>query len=374
MNIAYFISDHGFGHATRASAVMSAVRRVAPSVHFEIFTQTPDWLFQDLPPGAFAVHPLLADIGVVQSGPLLENLPLTLQRLNAFLPFDSALVADLAQKINRLRCALVVCDIAPLGLAVARAAGRPSVLVENFTWDWIYAGYTDREPGLKAHIAYLQEVFASADYRIQTEPANRTASAHLVTRPVSRPPRQSRDQTRSRLGISHEASVVLVTMGGIPATYEFWDQLIECAQVYFIVSGGSEAIIRRGNLIRLPQHSDFFHPDLVNACDAVVGKVGYSTLSEVYHAGLPFGYVSRELLCEMKVLKAFIKSEMQGIEIAEAEFESAAWAQRLPELLALSRSPQPAVNGACQAADFICRLLQLPADVAGHQAGQGGRR
>lgn len=154
-NIAYFISDHGFGQATRAGAVMSAVCRVALAVHFEIFTQTPGWLFQDLPPGAFTLHPLLADIGVAQSGPLHENLPLTLERLNAFLPFDPALVADLAKKINRLRCTLVVCDIAPLGLAVARAAGRPSVLIENFTWDWIYAGYTDREPGLKAHIAYL---------------------------------------------------------------------------------------------------------------------------------------------------------------------------------------------------------------------------
>lgn len=353
-NIAYFISDHGFGHATRASAVMAAVRQVAPRVHFEIFTQAPGWLFQDLLADGFTLHPLLTDIGMAQSGPLHENLPLTLQRLDAFLPFKPELVADLARKIAKLLCALVVCDIAPLGLAVARAAGRPSVLIENFTWDWIYAGYTDREPRLTPHIAYLQDVFASADYHIQTEPAFRTTSAHLVTHPVSRLPRLSRDETRARLGLSREAPVVLITMGGIPDTYDFWGHLSECGQVYFIVPGGSETTTRRGNLSLMPHRSEFFHPDLVNASDAVVGKAGYSTIAEAYHACLPFGYVPRERFRETGVLKAFIKSEMQGFEIGEVEFKSGAWVTRLPELLALPRRPRPAVNGATQAADFIC--------------------
>jgi hypothetical protein len=358
--IAYFISDHGFGHATRAGAVMAAIRQITPDVHFEIFTQAPGWLFQDLLAGAFTLHSLLTDIGVAQSGPLVENWPLTLQRLDAFLPFDPARVADLARKIEELHCALVVCDIAPLGLAVARTAGRPSVLIENFTWDWIYAGYTDREPRLTPHIDYLQDVFASANYHIQTEPAFPTASAHLVTRPVSRAPRLSRDETRARLGLPREAPVVLITMGGIPDTYDFWGHLSECGQVYFIIPGGSETTTRRGNLALMPHRSEFFHPDLVNACDAVVGKAGYSTIAEAYHAGLPFGYVSRERFREATVLKAFLQSEMQGIEIGEPEFKAGAWVARLPELLALPRSPRPAVNGAAQAADFICQIVQAP--------------
>ena len=30
-----------------------------------------------------------------------------------------------------------------------------------------------------------------------------------------------------------------------------------------------------------------FHPDLVNASDAVIGKAGYNTLAEVFYAGTP---------------------------------------------------------------------------------------
>lgn len=361
-NIAYFISDHGFGHATRAGAVMAAILQVEPAACFEVFTQAPGWLFHDMAPGACTLHSLLTDVGVAQSGPLVENLPLTLQRLDEFLPFDPTLVAGLARKIEELRCSLVVCDIAPLGIAVARAAGRPSVLIENFTWDWIYAGYADQEPRLKTHSAYLQEVFASADYRIQTEPACRTASADLVTHPVSRLPRRSREETRARLGLPAEAPAVLITMGGIPHTYDFWDQLSDRPQVYFIVAGSCETTACSGNVVRLPQHSEFFHPDVINACDAVVGKAGYSTVAETYHAGLPFGYVPRERLRETSVLKAFIRREMQGIEISEAEFKAGTWMERLPELVALPRLPRRAVNGAAQTADFICRLLQAPAD------------
>ena len=36
--LAYFISPHGFGHAARAAAVMSALHTQDPALQFEIFT------------------------------------------------------------------------------------------------------------------------------------------------------------------------------------------------------------------------------------------------------------------------------------------------------------------------------------------------
>jgi hypothetical protein len=40
-HIAYFISPHGFGHASRAAAVMEALYKIESSIRFEIFTTTP---------------------------------------------------------------------------------------------------------------------------------------------------------------------------------------------------------------------------------------------------------------------------------------------------------------------------------------------
>jgi len=58
-------------------------------------------------------------------------------------------------------------------------------------------------------------------------------------------------------------------------------------------------------------------------------------------------------------LKTFIRSRIQAIEIGAAEFKAGAWVARLPELLALPRLQRSEVNGATQAADFICRLSNL---------------
>lgn len=335
---------------------MAAIRDRAPGAWFEVFTTTPAWLFEDSLRDGFAVHPVLTDIGLAQVGPMHEDISLTVRRLDEFLPFDPALVAGLAGQIKQLECGLVVCDIAPLGLAVAKAAGLPSVLIENFTWDWIYADYLDEAPGLKAHSDYLRDMFASAGYHIQTEPAAPGPAAHLRTRPVSRRPRTDAGAIRDRLAIPREARAVLITMGGIPDVYGFLDQLAAQREFYFVVPGAGAGGERRGNVRLFPHRSEFYHPDLVNACDAVVGKAGYSTIAETFQAGVPMGYTLRTRGREATVLGAFIQREMASLEIPEAEFNAGTWLADLPRLMDLPRRPHAGPNGAAQVADFVCRL------------------
>ncbi|HEX7593411.1 MAG TPA: glycosyltransferase family protein [Anaerolineae bacterium] len=355
--IAYFVSPHGFGHAARASAVMAALHEIDPAFHFDIFTRVPRWFFDDSLRGAFTYHPLLTDIGLVQETALREDLAATVAALNRFLPFRPTLVRDCAAQVARLKCELVVCDIAPLGIAVARAAGIPSVLVENFTWDWIYRGYARDEPRLRGAIAYLRGAFRSVDYYIQTEPVCRYGAADLTTAPISRTPRLSRMATREKLEILRAAKAVLITMGGIPGKYDFLRRLNEQRGVHFVIPGNGGSARRESNLVLLPHHSEFYHPDLVNACDAVIGKLGYSTVAEVYHAGIPLGYVSRARFRESPVMARFVRRRMNGVAISEAQFLTGDWLRHLPDLLALLRLHRREQNGAAQAARFIAKLL-----------------
>lgn len=356
--IAYFITPHGYGHAARSVAIMAALNELEAGIRFEIFTRVPAWVFEDSLNFSFGFHQVLTDIGLAQKNSLVEDLPETLERLAQFLPFELALVNELADQVKRLGCQATLCDISPLGIAVAKAAGLPAVLIENFTWDWIYAGYLSSEPRLAPYISDLQGWFASADYHIQTRPMCLPQSADLTTAPVSRKYRTPAAETRRKLDLPLEAKVILLTMGGIPWDFNtFFERLAGQPDIYFIIPGGSERVMQRANLVLLPHHSEFYHPDLVNVADGVIGKLGYSTLAEVYHAGLPFGYIPRPGFRESEVLAQYVDQNMSSLAITAAQFESGAWLSRLAELLALPRIERAEPNGADEAAYFIAGLL-----------------
>jgi UDP:flavonoid glycosyltransferase YjiC (YdhE family) len=325
-----------------------------------LYTQVPEWFFIASKPGSYTYHDCFSDVGLAQTTPLSEDLDLTLERLNRLLPFRPDNLASLKKEILGTQCKLVVCDIAPLGIAVAQAAGLPSILIENFTWDWIYQGYLDVEPRFHQPIEYLHQVFSEANYHIQTEPVCVPSTGrHLTTHPVSRSARTSPGEIRSRLDIPPDVKIVLISMGGIQGEYQFVQKLSDLPGVYFILPGGSQTTIHyEESRVFLPHHSDFYHPDLMAASDMVVGKAGYSTIAEAYWAGIPFAYVSRQRFPEAAVMAEYVQQSIGGFEISAEHFQKGDWISRLPEWLARPKIERQPPNGADQAAQFICGLVK----------------
>ena len=356
-NIACFITPHGFGHAARATAVMEAMHHRMPGLNFEIYSSVPYWFFAESLAGFFSYHHLITDVGLVQQTPIQEDLKATLEKLDAMLPFDRTQIDHLAEQVRRDGCRLILCDIAPMGIMVARAAGVPSVLIENFTWDWIYEAYKAQDVRVNPHIDYLRQLFNAADHHVQTEPACCHGPSDRVTSPVARTPRTSAGQIRRRLGIPQKASLVLVTLGGIPPAFELFERLPVFREYFVIIPGGAETYQVKGNVRLLAHHSGFYHPDLVAASDAVIGKLGYSTVTEVFHAGIPFGYIPRQGFRESAVLEAFVHEQMCVVALHPEQLVDGSWAEHVPQLLAMSKIVRKTPNGAEQAAEYICRLL-----------------
>ena len=358
IHITYFISPHGFGHAARASAVMEALHRINPAICFDIYTTVPRWFFQESLSGPYTYSAVLTDVGLVQQTPFQEDLPATMERLDGFLPFEDALIADLAVRIKETRCKAVLCDIAPLGILAARSAGVISVLIENFTWDWVYEEYASQMERIVPHIRYLKTVFSSADAHIQAQPLCHLAPADLTTPPVSRKPRTERASIRKQLAVPDHAKLILLALGGAADKNVQLEHLPAGDHFCFIIPGSAEPLTPSENIMALPYGSPFFHPDLIQASDAVIGKVGYSTLAEVYHAGLPFGYIPHVGFRESVLLEAFINDHMQGFPVTEAELHNGIEESRLQRLTAMPRTQRAGPNGADQIAEYVYSKIE----------------
>lgn len=355
--IAYFVSPHGFGHAARAAAVMQSLSEIDASVHFEIFTTIPIWFFQESLSTSFTYHYLLTDIGLAQKTAFEIDLEDTLNRLNAFFPIAPARIAEICETVQTLNCILIICDIAPMGILVAKKAGITSVLVENFTWDWIYQQYQHSDNRIRRHIDYLKPLVYAADYHIQTQPVCSRNRVDLLTAPVSRKVRSTVSKIRDDLGLPSVSKMVLITTGGIPQSYDFVEKLRPLREISFVLPGAGREPSVQDNVFILPHHSVYYHPDLVNACDAVIGKIGYSTLAEVYQAGVPFGYVARSNFRESDSMVEFIEKQMTGMAVSELEFNNGKWIAHVKDLLGLSRMQPNVVNGADQIGSFIAGII-----------------
>jgi len=356
-SIAYFVTPHGFGHSARASAVMEALNRRFTNLKFMVFTTAPAWFFTDSGLN-IEYHPLFHDVGLIQSSPFLNDLSATIEELDQLLPFSSQMAAQAMHLMKDAGVSLILCDISAFGLLLARQMGVPAVLIENFTWDWIYERYIEEYPAFSEINLHLDALYALADVRFQAEPVCQLLANSINIRdPIARSFKHSRTETRELLGIPAEQHMTLLSLGGIETSFGNLEKLYQVGHTVFVVPGGADALQRDRNILLLPHHSHYYNPDLIRAADLVVGKAGYSTLAEVMMAGVPYAFISRGDFRESDVMVPYIKKVLPALEITEHEYISGHWFERLPEFFKLTANTPHPTNGADTIADHLVDLI-----------------
>lgn len=358
ISAACFVTAHGFGHASRMAAVVQALADRHTAIKLSIFTTVPRWFFEESLAVPFEHHQVETDVGLVQRTALEEDLEATLQRLDAFLPLREEAVSQCAAALEASGCDIVLSDISPLGLAAARIAGVPSALIESFTWGWIYARYLDSCPALGPHIETLEQCYALATLHLRALPACDRRPGPIEIAPISRRPRTSAERVRQLIGVPTGHPLVLVTMGGVPWRHASLAALANHDDAFFVVPGASDTPTRRPTLLTIPHRSDHYHPDLVNAADLVVGKIGYSTLAETLASGAGFLAVPRPHFPESSLLADYARSTMRAQMITQAELECHGWLDRIASMSAPADRPRYPSAGADQAASAILGLLR----------------
>ena len=365
--VVFYVSGHGFGHASRDIEVINALHRREPGVRLIVRTSARRWLFDLTLEAPVDFHEAECDTGVVQIDSLRLDSAATIARAAAFYDGWPALVAREAQFLRDAAARLVVADIPPLGCAAAHAVGVPAIALSNFTWDWIYEAYTPRGPDAPQFLSTIRHAYRTARRTLRLPMYGGFAAMDPSTITdiplVARRARRAPADTRSALALPPDLALVLLSFGG----YGLEDIRVEGLHLsgYGVVATGEIGIrpprvppagLTPVFMIDEPAlyRAGFRYEDLVAACDVVVSKPGYGIVAECAANGVALLYTSRGPFAEYDVLVEALPALVRGRFIPQADLFAGRWQPHLDALLAQPHPPgPPATNGAEVAADAI---------------------
>ena len=120
--ILFYISGHGYGHATRMIEVIKEIRLQAPETEIHIQTDAPSWLFSLSLGNDCCLISVSCDTGAVQQTSFEVDAKATLESFAEFYrTWDDRVQAE-AQYIKNNRIDVVVGDIPPMAFEAAHKA------------------------------------------------------------------------------------------------------------------------------------------------------------------------------------------------------------------------------------------------------------
>ena len=347
--IVFYVSGHGFGHASRAIEVINALIDRRPDLHVIIRSSVAPWLVARTARAGVELSPVEADTGMIQLDSLHLDAPGSIASAEAFMSTFDARIANEVRFLREHRAIVTVSDIPPLGVAAAAVAGLPAIALGNFTWDWIFEHYDGgAEVADRIGEIYKQVTLA---LRLPMWGGFETMPAVLDVPFVARRSRRDPLEVRNALGIPRDARVVLSAFGvyGLDSLDE---AAIRATAGYHVLLPGTideHAMYRTG----------YRYEDLVRAVDVVATKPGYGIISECLANNTAVLYTSRGDFREYQVLVDAMPKFLRCAFIGHEDLFAGRWARHLDALLAQPAPPaSPPTDGAEVAADMLLDVLE----------------
>ncbi len=368
----FYISGHGFGHASREVEIINAFGAARPDVRLVVRSAVAPTLLDRTLRVPVDQRPGPCDTGVVQSSSVAHDDAATVRETVAFYRDFDARIDEEVARLADTGADLVVGDIPPLAFEVAPRLDARSVAIGNFSWDWIYehhAGLHEAAPWL---VPRIRAAYRRADLALELpfsggfEAFTDVRRIPLAARHPGRPP----EQTRARFSLPAGGQVALLSFGGYGLPALKLDRL-DCLGDWTVVTTDrvvSPSTLPRGVVVLEEAAffaSGFRYEDLVAAADVVVSKPGYGIIAECIACGPSLLYTSRGTVPRIRRPRA------RDAHVAAVPVHQPARPVRRP----LARGPRRADGPA--AADEPDRNRRRRAggdhpDRAGRRVGDGG--
>jgi hypothetical protein len=367
-SVFFYISGHGFGHASRQIEIINALGALRPDVSIVVRSSAPQWLFERTARVPLTFLAGECDTGVVQLDSLHLDEPETARRASAF-------YATLPQRANAdaalLRqhdARLVITDAPPLGCSAASAAGIPSFVVTNFTWDWIYEAYEAQFTAAPHVLPAIRDAYgrAEAAWRLPMYGGFATIATIVDTPFVARHARHSRERVLATLRLPADVPLVLSSFGGYGVS-GFDARRLDCLDRYAVIfthrSADDEMSDLPAGVYQVSEAalygSGLRYEDLVAACDVVATKPGFGIIAECIANDTAMLYTSRGHFVEYDVLVREMPRYLRCGYIDHDALFAGSWRQSLDTILQASPPPErPSTNGAAVIGGYADAVLR----------------
>ena len=341
-NILFYITGHGFGHATRSIEIIKKLVTNS-AIHCHVKTNAPEWLFKLNLPRSVRHNYLFIDIGVAHHDWLTVDKKTTLAAAHEMWLDKKMLVERELKYIRGHGIDLIVADIPAMAFEIADAAGIPGVAISNFSWDWIYQPYADEFREYEHVPQLLRQAYQKATRLLrlpfygQMDAFQNVVDVPLIGREAS----LDRDIIRQKLLISDtHKPLALISLHTADLKRLDFEKISQIENIHFLLTGKKE--YQSDNITYLPTDLIPFQ-EIVNAVDVVISKPGYGIVSECIVNQTPLMYTFRKDFQEFYPLQQGLEKYAMTEFVPLPEFLAGDWNTPLQGLL--EREPNwPQIN------------------------------
>jgi hypothetical protein len=341
MNILYYLTAHGYGHAVRSCAICN---EFSGDVRVSFRTLIPRKFFEEEVRRPFVHWPAQFDCGCIQSDSVTVNKEETLKTYMQLAQKNEARLNGEAKWCLDRGIDGIVSDITPFAFEVARKAGLPSIAATNFTWYDIYEPYTREYPAFDPYLDKMRKQYQGADLLLEMTPSNGMAyfRDRVKVPLVGRTGQNIRDRLKKQFGLVGEKHIGLIYVGPFGMDDMPWKKLEKFRDWDFI---GIHSLPGGATNYHRVNEEDFPYPDLMASAGVMISKIGYGVFSECQLNGTPLIYLDREDFAEYPVLEKAIREWGYGLRLSRADYCSLNWERALARAAVGPRpKPQPSAG------------------------------
>ena len=311
MKAVFYITNHGFGHASRNVPIINMLVSSGDLVAVKSDERICSFLKRNLSSSRISYHTDCRDVVLIlKEGSAIPDEDAMLKAIAA----DKAQWPDLISRekdfLSSFAPDIVVCDVMAWPLKAASELGIPTLLIGNFSWAEMYRSFYPEE----VYSHYLS-CYRLADkalwYEIHSPELHEYCSDYECISLVSR---AHDDKVIESIRNSTSLPKIFVSLG---ASVDLASPVDVSALPYtFYVTRGIKLL--GDNVVELPL--DMVNtPDYIRACDYVIAKGGWSTVAEILLAGRKSALLVRGSNIEDQITTEVLTSRSQAVMIREED-------------------------------------------------------